>query len=49
LVTIHTLPYFAAFNAKLKPAIPEPITKKSVFFIGNDTIIEEQSYKNSSE
>jgi len=32
LVTIVTFPYFTALSAKVRPAIPEPITKKSVLF-----------------
>jgi hypothetical protein len=32
LVTIDTLPNLAAFSANVKPAIPEPITRKSVLF-----------------
>jgi hypothetical protein len=31
-VTIVTFPYAAAFNAKVRPAIPDPITRKSVLF-----------------
>ena len=30
---IATLPLWATFKAKLIPAIPEPITKKSYFFV----------------
>jgi hypothetical protein len=30
-VTIVTVPTLAALSAKLKPAEPEPITKKSLF------------------
>ncbi|MNR46751.1 hypothetical protein D3C85_1657580 [compost metagenome] len=33
LVTIRTLPYLAALSAKLSPAMPDPMTKKSTFFI----------------
>src|SRR5690606_10156422 len=31
LVTINTLPNLDTFNAKLKPAMPDPMTKKSTF------------------
>jgi hypothetical protein len=33
LVTIVTLPNLAAFRAKVRPAIPDPITRKSVLFL----------------
>jgi hypothetical protein len=33
LVAITTLPYLQAFNAKDKPATPEPIIKKSASII----------------
>jgi len=31
-VTIATLPYLEALRANIKPAIPDPITRKSVLF-----------------
>jgi hypothetical protein len=32
-VTMHTLPCFATLIAKVRPAMPDPITRKSTFFL----------------
>jgi hypothetical protein len=32
-VTMQTFPCFATLMAKVRPAIPDPITRKSTFFL----------------
>jgi hypothetical protein len=40
LVTIFTEPNFAAFKAKESPAIPLPITRKSLLFVTRNPLLD---------